>query len=598
MSDSNSNGSGHDEKRRRVLKIGGALGVGGAAAGTVLTALFPRQVRSASAHRHHRTPPQTNTAARMLRKFVDALQVPSIAAPSGTVDGMPLYDVHMRPLLKKLHRDLPATRLWGYNGQYPAPTFEARRNRPIAVRWQNDLPSTHFLPIDNTIHGAEATVPQVRTVVHLHGHKVMPDSDGYPEAWFTNGFRKTGPFFETQVYHYPNEQQATTMWYHDHALGITRLNVYAGLGGGLYLLRDDHEDSLGLPSGRYEIPLVIQDRFFNPDGSLLYPVQEPDRGGDPDTRVPPVWIPEFFGDTVLVNGTIWPFLEVEPRKYRFRILNASNARFYRMTLQEAADTGQLLGRSGPVFQQIGSDGGLLPAPVRLSELLIAPAERMDIVIDFSGLQGKSFLLTNDAPAPFPDGDDVVPPDIMLFKVNQRLQGRDQSRLPAVLNSVPLLNPGSATAMRDLVLSELDSDDPFDNPIMAMINDSHWDDPIAETPRAGATEVWRIINTTGDAHPIHIHLVQFQILDRRPFDPSVYPDSLVYTGPAQAPAANERPAWKDTVISLPGTVTRFVARFDLPSAARPRPGSKFLYVYHCHIMEHEENEMMRPYTVLG
>jgi spore coat protein A len=587
-----SNGYGHDIKRRRLLKLSGAIG-----SGTVLTALFPNRARSDARHHHHRTPPQANTAAGALRKFADELQVPSVIAPIATLNGVPFYDVRMRPLEKKLHRDLPPTRLWGYNGQYPPPTFEARRGRPIAVKWENDLPGAHFLPIDSTIHGAEPGTPPVRTVVHLHGHKVLPDSDGYPEAWFTNGFRGTGPFFTRQVYHYPNDQQATMLWYHDHALGITRLNVYAGLGGGVYLLRDEHEDSLGLPRGEHEIPLVIQDRFFNPDGSLLYPVQAPDLGGDPDTRVPPIWIPEFFGDTVLVNGKVWPFLDVEPRRYRFRILNASNARFYRMTLQEATDTGHRLGRSGPNFQQIGSDGGLLPAPVVLTQLLIAPAERLDVVIDFSGLAGKSFLLGNDAPAPFPDGDDVVPTEVMLFKVNKRLQGRDTSRVPARLNTVPLLNPADAVTVRDLVLSEIDSAPPFENPIMAMINDAHWDDPITETPRAGSTEVWRIINATGDAHPIHVHLVQFQILDRRPFDPDQFPN-LIYTGPAEAPAANERPAWKDTVISLPGTVTRIIARFDLPATAHPRPGDKFLYVFHCHILEHEENEMMRPYTVLG
>src|SRR5262252_2029436 len=350
---SSSNGNGHDGKRRRLLKVGGAIGVGG----TTLAVLFPTKAPSAARHHHHmRTPAQTNTAAGSLAKFVDELPVTPTIAPTSTVNGMPFYDVHMRPLQKKLHRDLPPTSLWGYNGQYPPPTFEVRRGRPIAVKWENDLPNSHFLPIDPTIHGSEAGTPPSRTVVHLHGLKVMPDSDGYPEAWFTNGFRGTGPFFETKVYHYPNEQQATTLWYHDHALGITRLNVYAGLGGGLYLLRDDHEDSLGLPSGNYEIPLVIQDRFFNRDGSLLYPTQAPDRGGDPDTRVPPIWIPEFFGDTVLVNGTIWPFLEVEPRKYRFRMLNASNARFYRMTLQESDNNGQPLGKPGPTFTQIGSDG--------------------------------------------------------------------------------------------------------------------------------------------------------------------------------------------------------------------------------------------------
>jgi spore coat protein A, manganese oxidase len=473
--------------------------------------------------------------------------------------------------------------------------FDVRRGNPIAVKWENNLPGTHFLPIDPTIHGAEPKFPTVRTVVHLHGMKTMPESDGYPEAWFTNGFRQTGPFFANQAYRYPNDQQATGLWYHDHALGITRLNVYAGLGGGHYLLRDSHEDSLGLPRGDYEIPLTIQDRFFNANGSLLYPVE--DGGGDPDTRVPPIWVPEFFGDTVLVNGKVWPFLEVEPRKYRFRLLNASNARFYHMTLVESTATGQQTGHPGPVFHQIGSDGGLLRAPVTRIDLLIAPAERVDLIIDFSHLSGRNFVLTNDAPAPFPDGDDIIPPVVMLFKVNQHLQGQDRSHLPATLNTIPVINPASATATRDLVLSELDSADPFENPIIALINNAMWDDPVTETPRSGATEIWRIINTTGDGHPIHIHLDQVQILDRQPFNTDLYPGQLVFTAPP-SPLENNETGWKDTVVSYPGTVVRVIAKFELPDEAHPHHGQKFRYVYHCHILEHEENEMMRPYDVVG
>ena len=188
----------------------------------------------------------------------------------------------MRPFEQRLHRDLPPTPLWGYNGMFPGPTFDVRRGRPIAVDWKNDLPSKHLLPIDPVIHGAETDKPNVRTVVHLHGAKVMPDSDGYPEAWFTRNFAKTGPFFKNRTYHYPNDQRAATLWYHDHALGVTRLNVYAGLAG-MYLLRDEEEDSFDLPSGRYEVALMIQDRILDPDGSLIYPVQVP---GDPDDRVP------------------------------------------------------------------------------------------------------------------------------------------------------------------------------------------------------------------------------------------------------------------------------------------------------------------------
>lgn len=589
-----------DIQRRSFLKLmGGAVG-GMLALGATVSAKDMKKIRtkgkSASSHqmRHHRHQPrQVNTAAASLARFVDALPIPSTILAVGQSNGVPLYDVNMVPFQKKLHRDLPPTPLWGYNGHYPGPTFEARRGSPIAVQWRNSLPSTHFLPIDHTIHGAESSLPDVRTVVHLHGHKVLPDSDGYPEAWFTNGFHQTGPFFERRVYQYPNDQQATTLWYHDHALGVTRLNIYAGLAG-MYIIRDNFEDSLNLPSGEFEIPLSIQDRFLNHDGSLRYPVE--DSGGDPDPRVPPIWIPEFFGDTVLVNGKVWPFLEVEPRKYRFRILNSSNARFYRMTLNKSDQLGNPDGRPGPAFFQIGTDSGLLPAPVQLTQLLIAPAERFDVVIDFSGLAGKFFVLNNDGPAPFPDGGDVVPTDVMLFKVTKHLSGHDNSSLPSTLGSVPLLTTAQSVKTRDIVLSELDSG--AGNPIMAMINDAHWDDPVTENPKAGSVEVWRIINTTGDGHPIHIHLVQFQILDRRPFDVDQYPNRLVYTGPAERPPANERPAFKDTVQSAPGTVTRVIMKFDLPTGTHLSQGQKLRYVFHCHIVEHEENEMMRPYDVVG
>jgi len=312
--------------------------------------------------------------------------------------------------------------------------------------------------------------------------------------------------------------------------------------------------------------------------------------------VPPVWIPEFFGDTVLVNGKVWPVLEVEPRKYRFRILNASNARFYHLTLNEARGA-KSTGRSGPAFIQIGTDGGFLPAPVRLTDLTIGVAERFDVIVDFSGTEGSTFILANDAKAPFPDGDDVVPENVMMFRVTKRLSGRDNSSIPRFLAPVPLLDPRASVKTRDLVLSELDSALPFENPIIALIN-APWSDPVTETPQAGSVEIWRLINTTGDAHPIHIHLVQFQILDRQPFDPAQYPGRLVFTGPRVTPPANERPAFKDTVKAMPGEVTRFITRFDLPSGTSARRGQKFRYVFHCHILEHEDNDMMRPYDVVG
>jgi len=564
-------------ERRKFLKL-----IGGAASSAVALGSGGTFVRARRAE-----------AQVSLTPFVDPLPIPAGIQPSGSLDGDPLFQVAMQVIRQKLHRDLPATTLWAYNGQYPGPTFEARRGQPIAVQWMNNLPSRHMFPIDSTLHGDESGQPEVRTVVHLHGHKVLPESDGYPEAWFTNGFRQTGPFFEQRIYNYPNDQPATQLWYHDHALGATRLNNYAGLSG-VYLLRDRVESGLNLPDGPFEIPLVIQDRLFNADGSLLYPVV--DAGGDPDKRVPPIWIPEFFGDTVLVNGKVWPFLEVEPRRYRFRILNASNARFYHLTLQEARGNTPT-GQPGPSFIQIGTDGGLLPAPVRLNDLTMGIAERFDVVIDFTGLQGASFILTNDAKAPFPDGDEVVPTNVMMFKVTKRLSSRDDSQVPRTLAPVPLLDPRTSVKTRDLVLSELDSADPFENPIIGLIN-APWEDPVTETPQAGSVEIWRLINTTGDAHPIHIHLVQFQILDRQPFDTTQYPGRLVFTGPRVTPPANERPAFKDTVKAMPGEVTRFIAKFDLPTGTRVKRGQRFRYVFHCHILEHEDNDMMRPYDVVG
>ncbi len=589
-------------KRRSFLKLAGA------AAGGVLTSAAAASAQHerphfthlttglTTRHRHHphKMARPAHTACDILTKYVDRLPIMPTISPSGVVHGVPSYDVTMRPFEQRLHRDLPPTTLWGYNGMFPGPTFDVRRGQPIAVNWKNDLPSRHLLPIDFAIHGAETDKPDVRTVVHLHGARVLPDSDGYPEAWFTRNFARTGPFFRNRTYHYPNDQRAATLWYHDHALGVTRLNVYAGLAG-MYLLRDAVEASLDLPSGQFEVPLIIQDRILDPDGSLIYPVQVP---GDPDDRVPKVWIPEFFGDVVLVNGKVWPYLAVEPRPYRFRVLNASNARFYRLTLAESDEAGNPGPAAGPRFVQIGSDGGLLDRPVSRDDILVAPAERFDIVVDFSSHAGRNFVLRNDAPAPFPDGDDVVPRDVMMFKVDGFSRGRHSIVVPSAFGGVPFPDASHAARTRDLVLSELDSADPFENPIIALINDAYWDDPVTENPRVDSTEIWRVINTTGDAHPIHVHLVQFRILDRQPFDPDQYPQKLVFTGPPVPASEDERHGLKDTVKAMPGEVTRLAMKFDLPSGARPARGEKLRYVFHCHILEHEENEMMRPYDVVG
>jgi spore coat protein A, manganese oxidase len=544
-----------------------------------------------------------------LTKFVDALPIPGVVQPTSIVKGVPQYTVQMTQFNRKVHRDLPPTTLWGYNGTWPGPTIETRAGRPIDVLWVNNLPPKHLLEgvYDPILHGADLGEPHSRSVVHLHGAKVMPDSDGYPEAWFTKNWAKTGPFFTTKVYHYPNDQPATNLWYHDHSLGITRLNVMTGLAG-FYFIRDEVEDGLNLPKGPYEIPLLFQDRIFNKDGSLDYPRAV---GG---TQA--MWIPEFFGDVACVNGKAFPYLEVEPRKYRFRMLNGSNSRFYHFTLVDSA------GNPGPAFNQIGTDGGFLPAPVALNDLLMAPAERFDIVIDFAGAEAKVFTLLNDAPDPFPGGGEVALPEIMQFRVTKPLAaGGDTSSLPTSLVPISLIPESAATQERFIMLSEADRGrDGF--PIIGELGGSplnatatnptggaRWDDPVVEAPKVGATEIWNLVNVTTDAHPIHVHLVQFQVLDRRTFDINAFMSTGVvnFTGASIPPAPNERPAFKDTVKAfsgldangnVTGLVTRIIAKYDLPTGTPVNLGEKFRYVYHCHILEHEDNEMMRPFDVVG
>lgn len=515
-----------------------------------------------------------------IEKFVDALPIPKVMQAKSKSHGCTYYEVEMKPVMQKLHRDLPETEVWSYEGTYPGPTFEVNRYEKVKVKWINNLPlSPHLLPVDTTVHGAGPDTPPVRSVVHLHGGHVPPESDGYPEAWFTQGFSTVGPHFTTEVYEYPNQQQASTLWYHDHALGITRLNVYTGLAG-FYIIRDSYENSLRLPSGPYEIPLVIQDRTFNSDGSLYYPTApENAPPGIPDPSV----VPEFFGDTILVNGKVWPYVEVEPRKYRFRVLNGSNSRFYNMTFSTQN------GAQSPYWCQIGTDGGFLSRPVSLTELLLAPAERADIIVDFSNLQGQTLSLTNNASTPYPTGNPVDPDttgQILQFRVTLPLSGKDTSVIPKRLFPVTPIPQALARKTRDLTLME--HTDQYGR-LMMMLNNQMWEDPITEDPKINSIEIWQLINLTMDTHPIHLHLVQFQILNRQPFDMDWYMNNkeIRFTGPAVLPDPNEA-GWKDTVRANPGELTRIIMRFS---------GYTGLYVWHCHILEHEDYDMMRPYQVI-
>ncbi len=485
-----------------------------------------------------------------LARFVDPLPLPPIArpldhrtAPDGT--RAPFYRVPIQAVSQKLHRDLPPTPLWACGSSVPGILFETRSGEGQLIEWANQLPPKHFLPIDHNLMGAAKELPDSRTVVHLHGGRTPAESDGYPEDWYTPG--------KSRTYHYPNRQDAALLWYHDHAMGINRLNIYAGLFG-LYIVRDAAEDALNLPGGRYEIPLVLADRDLKPDGSLSYPVS-------PDPNRP--WVPEAFGETQLVNGKIFPYLDVEPRRYRFRILNAANARFYRLSLSNAGE-----------MQQIGTDQGLLPAPVATKYIQLAPGERADVVIDFSAARGAKIQLESQ---PF---------ELMQFRVGTS-PVTDTSTLPRALRPVPRIAESTAVRTRRLTLDE--TMDMVAQSVGMLLNKTRWSAPITEKPVLNTTEIWELVNLTEDTHPIHLHLVRFQILDRRRFDAFdyTYNHKLRYTSDAMPPDANEL-GWKDTARANSHTVTRIIVPFT---------GYAGRYVWHCHILEHEDNEMMRPYEVL-
>jgi spore coat protein A len=338
-------------------------------------------------------------------------------------------------------------------------------------------------------------------------------------------------------------------------MGINRLNIFAGLLG-LYIVRDPLEESLNLPRGRYEVPLIVYDRTFDPDGQLNYPISA--TPGEP-------WVPEFFGNAVLVNGKLLPYLEVEARKYRFRVLNGANGRFFHLSLS-----------NGQQFQQIGTDQGLLAAPVAQRQLSLIPGERADVIVDFTGQAGARIVLNNDQLRP-----------VMQFRVVQATSP-DSSSLPAALRPVRRMVEAEAVKTRNLTLGEID--DLRGDSFTMLLNNTPWHAPVTENPVLNSVEIWNLMNLTDDAHPIHLHLVRFQILDRRRFDTFAYQnrDTLRFTGGPTLPESSEA-GWKDTVRADPGMMTRIIIPFE---------GYVGRYVWHCHILEHEDNEMMRPYEVIA
>jgi spore coat protein A len=488
-----------------------------------------------------------------LTPFVDALPIPPMARPAGArpnpenlKESVPLYRIAAREARVRVHRDLPPTRMWTFDGSFPGPTIKTESGQAVMVDWANQLPARHLLPIDHTLHGAEASLPEARTVVHLHGGRTPADSDGYPEEWITPG--------KMQTCFYPSAQHGALLFYHDHAMGINRLNIYAGLQG-LFIVRDPREDALQLPAGKYEVPLMITDRLLTRDGQLLYPVSEhPDRP----------WVPEVFGNAILANGKLLPYHEVEPRKYRLRLMNGSNGRFYRFGLSNRA-----------TFQVIANDQGLLEGPVTVKRLPMAPAERADVVVDFGPLAGTMVRLVSDS---F---------DILEFRVAKEAAA-ETSAVPAVLHE-PVIRLREADAVRTRRLTLDERMDDVQHSMGMLLNNTPWHAPVTEKPVLNTTEIWELVNLTDDSHPIHLHLVRFRILDRRRFDVFDYQakSELRYTGPAEPPEPLEA-GWKDTVRADPGMVTRILVPFE---------GYAGRYVWHCHILEHEDNEMMRPYEVL-
>ncbi len=656
---------------------------------------------------------------KSIPQFVDPLPaLDVIAGQSGIELRMSEFETQVLPT------GMPKSWVWGYlqpgqttRASFLGPVVVAERGEPLEITWVNDLGDTASSNLaawlnasDQTIHWAdpyhnesnecaEAVEPHnvptgecaehysgpIPAVPHLHGGEVPSALDGGPNAWFTSDGAWKGPAFYSSDgiaatnharYRYPNVQEAAPLWFHDHALGLTRLNVYAGLAGAYLLTDPANPPPASLPA---PIPLVIQDRMFDEDGQLFFPA------GAPYIPNPshPFWVPEFLGDTIAVNGKVWPYLEVEARRYRFLFLNGSNARAYEMFLAERG------GKSpGPALWQIGTDGGYLDVPVRigssrhggkLQRLIMMPGERADVIIDFAGLApGTRLLLRNIAKAPYPDGEapnGATTGRIMEFRVTAATAA-DASYDPAAgtplrTPMVRLVNPekgtlaAAAQQTRQLTLNEVLNDSSWvagvsypGGPLEVLINNTELpgtDRPdfvpirvggmttyYSELPHEGETEVWEIVNMTADAHPIHLHLVQFQLMNRQSFDgrkyDSAYADAFpgsVYQpgfgppldyktgnpralggnpdiapflkGPVRPPAANEA-GWKDTIVAYPGQVTRFVVRWaptDLPVETPPAeasypftPDGDHGYVWHCHIIDHEDNEMMRPTSVVA
>jgi spore coat protein A len=558
--------------RRRLLQYG--------LAGTAAFFL-PRSARAGAA-----------TAANrgQLTKYVERLPVPGSGIVVASQTGSNHYAFTQRQIERQLHPDLPATPIWAYDdgsglgGQ--AGSFGmavvATSGTAITADFTHDLPETYpdWIPIDTRL---TPMGNKVRLMTHLHGGFVAADSDGNP-AITPNGF---GPG-DTQEVTYTNQQPempASLLWFHDHGLGATRLNVFAGLAAA-YILRDGYDtggpgNANGLPFGPYEIPLVIQDRQFDDDGKFFYGTSDFD---DP-------WIGEYFGDVMLVNGKVWPYLEVDPRLYRFRVLNGCNARILNLDI------------AGARMWQIGAEGGMWDRSVPVSRLVLAPAERADVLVDFSRRAGAVMQLTN-TPVRRPVSNPAPSlPQVMEIRVANATPV--PAAIPTTLAGGRKADLPAPSVERFITLNEVEPEtvEWFLDP-----SGLRFDDPVTEMPKQGAVEDWYYVNLTGDTHPMHTHLVTHQVVGRWPFDVDAYvaaagsgpggvPGGVdprpFATGPMLPPDPQER-GFKDTTKTNPGQFTVVRARFDLPTGV----SAPQTYVHHCHIVEHEDNDMMRPFQIVA
>jgi len=716
---------GRKERRslsRRDLLKGFAAGAAVLAAGASgLNVLSPPGFRRGVLLSRPRAALAYQSPGGVVKKFIQPLRgvgpggIPVAAPDAGPapVTGVTHYSLDIKQYTDTLHPALGPTTLRGYNPVNPlggglqpqkhlGGIIVAQKGKPVQITFTNRLSGPYPLPFDTTIMGGD--LDPNRACVHNHGGLVPWISDGGPHSWFgpSGEYGQSIPKSFYQILnpgiadgqaelYYPNNQSARMLWYHDHVWGFTRTNAYSGIASA-YIIRDKFEGLLrnfGLPEfiengGKFELPIVIQDKVFvgedildedptwpgpTTPGSLWYPhIYDADVGPSPLTIPDPSVVPEMFGDTMLANGLAYPEVTVEARRYRFRVLNACQARF--LNLQLYVDDGSADGISlnsslaptnskGPDFFVIGTEGGFLWAPTVVKSnvafnpmtlkgsLITAPAERWDLIVDFRGFAGKKIILYNDAPAPFPMGDpttDYFPGapgnptqpvpgygpntrQIMRFKVVPATSREPSFTLPQMGGQAgmgqgidPLLASASGAvsamgvaAMRrpGVKARQLTLNEDFDEygRLIQMLGTNEqsmpgmygrkYSDPTTETPRAGAVEVWQIANLTGDTHPIHFHLVNCQVLSRQPFDVESYKGTPTYTGSARGPEPTEI-GWKETVKMHPGEVTTVIMKFDLAKVpfsvpASPRTGGNE-FVWHCHILEHEEHDMMRPLVV--